>query len=323
MNYNKNNKKGFTLIELMIAVAIVGVLSAVAVPAYQDYTVRAQISEGIVLAEGAKPMITEYHATHGEYPTSNADVGYSGATGTYVSSVSIQQDGNVVATMGNEASSTLQGKRIILTPTVNGGTEIILSNASSILDKLLGIGSAYAADHTGWKCYSDVEAKYLPKTCEHRTISGSNGSTDPEQGGGEETPAYNLDDGKYKRDLIKFVENGRILIAGGAFTFLLDSTDGNINTYKINPDDPNLSGYPEDFSNARYFVDNKTGLVADYNPDLGDETVAFYGLNNEEYYVEFFGNGSYEIRNFDTTVINRSLTDLEKEMAHMAGYEIH
>lgn len=185
MNYNKNNKKGFALIELMIAVAIVGVLSAVAVPAYQDYTVRAQISEGIVLAEGVKPMITEYHATHGEYPTSNADVGYSGATGKYVTSISIQQDGNIVATLGNEASSKLQGKRLILTPTVNGGTEIIVSNASSILDKLLGIGSVYAADPTGWSCYSDVEAKYLPKTCEHRTISGSNGGTDPEQGGGE------------------------------------------------------------------------------------------------------------------------------------------
>ena len=178
MNYDKNNTKGFTLIELMIAVAIVGVLGAVAVPAYQDYSIRAQISEGILLAEGAKPMITEYHATHGEYPTNSAAVGYSGATGTYVSSVSIQQDGHIVATMGNEANSKLQGKRVILTPAINGGTEIILSDAT-FLDKILGIGSAYAADPTGWSCYSDVEAKYLPKSCEHRTISGSNGGTEP------------------------------------------------------------------------------------------------------------------------------------------------
>lgn len=184
MNYDKNNTKGFTLIELMIAVAIVGVLGAVAVPAYQDYSIRAQISEGILLAEGAKPMITEYHATHGEYPTNSAAVGYSGATGTYVSSVSIQQDGHIVATMGNEANSKLQGKKVILTPAINGGTEIILSDAT-FLDKILGIGSAYAADPTGWSCYSDVEPKYLPKSCEHRTISGNQP--------GEETPEDNFD----------------------------------------------------------------------------------------------------------------------------------
>ncbi|CUJ72079.1 pilin [Achromobacter xylosoxidans] len=184
MNYNNKDKKGFTLIELMIAVAIVGVLGAVAVPAYQDYSIRAQISEGILLAEGAKPMITEYHATHGEYPTNSAAVGYSGATGTYVSSVSIQQDGHIVATMGNEANSKLQGKKVILTPAINGGTEIILSDAT-FLDKILGIGSAYAADPTGWSCYSDVEPKYLPKSCEHRTISGNQP--------GEETPEDNFD----------------------------------------------------------------------------------------------------------------------------------
>ena len=177
MNYDNKNKNGFTIIELMIAVAITGVLGAVAVPAYQDYTIRAQISEGIVLAEGAKPMITEYHATHGEYPTNSAAVGYSGASGNYVAAVEVHSDGNIVATMGNQASSKIQGKRVVLTPSLNGGTEITLSSASTIVERILGIGSAFAADPSGWSCYSDVEPKYLPKACEHRNITG--GETQP------------------------------------------------------------------------------------------------------------------------------------------------
>ncbi|WP_287955853.1 pilin [Achromobacter sp.] len=177
MNYDTKKKNGFTIIELMIAVAITGVLGAVAVPAYQDYTIRAQISEGIVLAEGAKPMITEYHATHGEYPTNSAAVGYSGASGNYVAAVEVHSDGNIVATMGNQASSKIQGKRVVLTPSLNGGSEITLSSASTIVERILGIGSAFAADPSGWSCYSDVEPKYLPKACEHRNITG--GETQP------------------------------------------------------------------------------------------------------------------------------------------------
>ncbi|HEZ6536013.1 TPA: pilin [Neisseria meningitidis] len=61
-------QKGFTLIELMIVIAIVGILAAVALPAYQDYTARAQVSEAILLAEGQKSAVTEYYLNHGEWP---------------------------------------------------------------------------------------------------------------------------------------------------------------------------------------------------------------------------------------------------------------
>ncbi|EPI4324344.1 pilin, partial [Neisseria gonorrhoeae] len=66
-------QKGFTLIELMIVIAIVGILAAVALPAYQDYTARAQVSEAILLAEGQKSAVTEYYLNHGKWPKDNDD----------------------------------------------------------------------------------------------------------------------------------------------------------------------------------------------------------------------------------------------------------
>ncbi|HFB4201549.1 TPA: pilin [Neisseria gonorrhoeae] len=68
-------QKGFTLIELMIVIAIVGILAAVALPAYQDYTARAQVSEAILLAEGQKSAVTEYYLNHGEWPKDNTSAG--------------------------------------------------------------------------------------------------------------------------------------------------------------------------------------------------------------------------------------------------------
>ncbi|EMT2253742.1 pilin [Neisseria gonorrhoeae] len=66
-------QKGFTLIELMIVIAIVGILAAVALPAYQDYTARAQVSEAILLAEGQKSAVTEYYLNNGKWPADNDD----------------------------------------------------------------------------------------------------------------------------------------------------------------------------------------------------------------------------------------------------------
>ncbi|HEZ4107009.1 TPA: pilin [Neisseria meningitidis] len=81
-------QKGFTLIELMIVIAIVGILAAVALPAYQDYTARAQVSEAILLAEGQKSAVTEYYLNHGEWPKNNTSAGVaSTATATDVAAV--------------------------------------------------------------------------------------------------------------------------------------------------------------------------------------------------------------------------------------------
>ncbi|HGH6626595.1 TPA: pilin, partial [Neisseria meningitidis] len=94
-------QKGFTLIELMIVIAIVGILAAVALPAYQDYTARAQVSEAILLAEGQKSAVTEYYLNHGEWPSNNTSAGVASASdikGKYVEKVEVAK-GVITATM--------------------------------------------------------------------------------------------------------------------------------------------------------------------------------------------------------------------------------
>ncbi|ENV1864715.1 pilin, partial [Neisseria gonorrhoeae] len=111
-------QKGFTLIELMIVIAIVGILAAVALPAYQDYTARAQVSEAILLAEGQKSAVTEYYLNNGEWPKDNASAGVASTPtdikGKYVESVTVEK-GVVTAKMKpSGVNKEIQGKKLSL-----------------------------------------------------------------------------------------------------------------------------------------------------------------------------------------------------------------
>ncbi|HFB3457779.1 TPA: pilin, partial [Neisseria gonorrhoeae] len=110
-------QKGFTLIELMIVIAIVGILAAVALPAYQDYTARAQVSEAILLAEGQKSAVTEYYLNHGEWPENNTSAGVASSDkikGKYVKQVEVK-NGVVTAEMASTGvNKEIQGKKLSL-----------------------------------------------------------------------------------------------------------------------------------------------------------------------------------------------------------------
>ena len=113
-------QQGFTLIELMIVVAIIGILAAIAIPAYQDYTIRAQVSEGLNLSGGAKAAVTEYFQDRGVLPTSNTQAGLAAAAdivGKYVAEVEVQNaDGVVQVTYGGDAHALITGDTLLMSP---------------------------------------------------------------------------------------------------------------------------------------------------------------------------------------------------------------
>ncbi len=113
----KIKQQGFTLIELMIVVAIIGILASIAIPSYMDYTVRAQITEGLVLSAGAKVASIEYYMETGDWPNNNVKAGlanHNDIRGKYVKSVRVNKE-VIVIMFGNDANKVILNKKLNLT----------------------------------------------------------------------------------------------------------------------------------------------------------------------------------------------------------------
>jgi type IV pilus assembly protein PilA len=135
----RNKEDGFTLIELMIVIAIIGTLVAIAIPAYLDYTVRAEVGQGINLASAAKAAVTEYYQDRGVYPADNATAGIAVATtirGKYVTQIAVTGAGLVQVTFGNDVNVKIIGAVLTLTPNDNlGSISWVCSGDATLLPK--------------------------------------------------------------------------------------------------------------------------------------------------------------------------------------------
>jgi type IV pilus assembly protein PilA len=157
----KSVQKGFTLIELMIVVAIIGILAAIAIPAYQDYTVRSQITEGLNLASDMKAAVAETFAQTGSWPANNSAVGITQVkSGKYVQGVTLSGGSILINYGGTQANTNIQGKQLVLEPRTSPNGDIIWNCGYKT-----AVGAASPAATVVATTGTNVTAKYLPQAC--------------------------------------------------------------------------------------------------------------------------------------------------------------